>query len=192
MGGDPLLAAGGMLAVAGVLLLRISWGRTGRSVALNTAGWGGIVAAVLCGAAAAGAWGIAVNSLWAMAAAFVLLAIAGWTAQPSARRTADRGAGVLPEGRESLRIGGRLVTFALVTVLSLIGSLAIAVFVRWLAVQMGAAEANASVLGLFAAPLAWTMLAYAVLMTGSRRRQFAILGGTILTAIPPIVAGALA
>ena len=86
--GDVILLTGYLLAVAGVLVLRLSWGLAGRSRMLNAAGWAALAAAVLCGAVAAGAWGITVVSLWATATAFVLLAVAGWTAQPSVRRAA--------------------------------------------------------------------------------------------------------
>lgn len=189
--GDVILLTGYMLAVAGVLVLRLSWGLAARSRMLNAAGWAALAAAVLCGAVAAGAWGITVVSLWATATAFVLLAVAGWTAQPSVRRASDRRAGMLPEGKESLRLGGRVLTFALVAVLSMAASIAAALFVRWAALLCGAAEGNASVLALFAAPLVWTLLAYVLLMTGSRKRQFAILGGTILTALPPVLSGAM-
>ena len=191
MGGDPLLAGGSLLGIAGVAVLRLSWGRTGRSLSLNTAGWGALAASVLCGAAAAGAWGIAVVSLWAMTAAFVSLAVAGLSSQPSARRASGRRAGMLPEGREPLRLGGRVLTFLMVAVLSMASSIAIALLVRWVALLCGAAEGNASVLALFAVPLVWTLLAYFLLMTGSRTRQFAILGGTILAALPPILSGAM-
>ncbi|MAF30152.1 MAG: hypothetical protein CL820_03525 [Croceicoccus sp.] len=189
--GDVILLTGYLLAVAGVLVLRLSWGLAGRSRMLNAAGWAALAAAVLCGAVAAGAWGITVVSLWATATAFVLLAVAGWTAQPSVRRASDRRAGMLPEGTEPLRLGGRVLTFAIVAVLSMAASIAAALFVRWAALLCGAAEGNASVLALFAAPLVWTMLAYLLLMTGSRKRQFAILGGTILTALPPVLSGAM-
>ena len=84
-----------------------------------------------------------------------------------------------------------MLTFAIVAVLSMAASIAAALFVRWAALLCGAAEGNASVLALFAAPLVWTMLAYLLLMTGSRKRQFAILGGTILTALPPVLSGAM-
>lgn len=192
MGGDPLLVGASLLGIAGVAVLRLSWGRTGRSLSLNTAGWAALAASVLCGAAAAGAWGIAVASLWAMAAAFVSLAVAGFSSQPSARRASDRRAGMLPEGRAPLRLGGRVLTFLMVAVLSMASSIAIALLVRSVALLCGAAEGNASVLALFTAPLTWTLLAYALLMTGNRKRQCALLFGTMLAALPPVLTGAMA
>lgn len=190
MGGDALLAAGSLLGMTGVLVLRLSWGRAGRSRALNLAGWGALAAAVLCGAAAAGAWGVAVVSLWTMAAACALLAWAGFASQPSPARASVRRAGVLPASGP-LRLGGRVLTFLLVAVLSMASAIGFALGVRWVALLCGAAEGNASVLALFAAPLAWTLLAHALLMTGSRRRQFALIAATMLPAVPAVLSGAM-
>ncbi|ARU17823.1 hypothetical protein A9D14_15845 (plasmid) [Croceicoccus marinus] len=191
MGGDPLLAAGSLLAATGVAILRLSWGRAGRSGVINAAGWGALAAAVLCGAAAAGAWGVAVVSLWAMAAGCALLAWAGFASQPAPTRASSRRAGVLP-ANAPLRLGGRVLTFLLVAVLAMASSIAIALGVRWTALLCGAAEGNATVLALFAVPLTWTLLAYALLMTDSRKRQFAIAGGAMLAAFPALLPGAMA
>ncbi|WP_230281577.1 hypothetical protein [Croceicoccus sp. Ery15] len=192
MGGDAPLLTGSALAVLGVVMLRWSWGRPRRATLPNLAGWASLAAAVICGAAAAGAWGIAVASLWAMGAACALLAWAGLTAAPpatNARRASDRRAGMLPQGDEPLRLGGRVLTFLLVAVLSMAASIAIALGMRWIALLCGTAEGNASVLALFAAPLAWTILAYALLMTASRKRQFAMIACSLLAVLPPVLTG---
>lgn len=189
---EPLVAAGAVLAGLGVLVLRLSWGRAGRDILLNTAGWAALALSVLFGALAAGAWGIAVVALWAMAAAFVFLALAAFRSSPTTRRTKERRADILADDGESLRFGGRAVTFVMVGVLPLISSVAVALFVRRIALICGAMEGNASVLALFAAPLTWTILSYALLMTDTRKMQFTLIGGSMLTALPAVLSGEMA
>ena len=60
MGGDALIWIGAALAIAGVALLRFSWGRPVRSVQLNIAGWGALVSSLIAADLSAGEWGIAV------------------------------------------------------------------------------------------------------------------------------------
>lgn len=190
---EPLVAAGALLAGLGVLVLRLSWGRAGRDILLNTAGWAALALSVLFGALAAGAWGIAVVALWAMTAAFVFLALAAFQSSPTTtRRTKERRADILPDDGESLRFGGRAVTFVLVGVMPLISSVAVALFVRRIALICGAMEGNASVLALFAAPLTWTILSYTLLMTDTRKMQFTLIGGSMLTALPAVLSGEMA
>ncbi|GGD82609.1 hypothetical protein GCM10010990_35800 [Croceicoccus mobilis] len=186
-----MLALGSAAGVVGILVLRLSWGLQARSAWHNLAGWGAIALSLLCGAGSAGAWGIAVAALWAMAAAFACLGWAAITTPPKRGRAPNRRAGMLPEGGEPLRLGERFLTFALVAVLSFGSAIAMALLLRWIALLCGAAEANATVIALFTAPLAWTVLAYALLMTASRRRQFALIGATMAAALPPVLAGGL-
>lgn len=192
MAADILLAAGSAAGVLGILVLRASWGRSSRSSLRNLAGWVCLALAVIGGAGAAGAWGIAVVSLWAMTAAFACLGWAAVATPPRAARLSNRRAGMMAKGIEPLRLGGRLLTFALVAILSFASAISLALLVRWISTHAGAGQANATVLALFAAPLAWTLLAYAILMSRSRRRQFALIGVTMTAALPPIMAGALA
>lgn len=175
MAGGGLTAAGAALAVVAVLVLRLSWGRPGRSHALNAAGWALAALGLAAGCSAAGAWGLAVVTLWAMGAACCVLAREAW-ASPRARAPAlRRRAGIMPEGDASLHLGRRALTFVLVAAAGFAASVAFAVGVRWLAAAMGAGEADANVLALFAAPVVWTAIAFMVLMAASRRRQLVIL-----------------
>ncbi len=189
MANEMLFAAGLASAVAALLVLRVSWARPGRSRLLNAAGWLLLAISVAAGSVLAGAWGITVMALWAMGAAFVLLAVAAWKSPPARRKASGRRAGMLPEAGEPLRLGGRVITFLLVVLGAMISSIALAITTRWIALLAGTAEANANVLALFAAPLGWTILAFLILMTDGRRRQLAILSIPIAASIPAFVTG---
>lgn len=187
---DPLYLAGLVAAVAAVGLLRLSWARPRRSASLNAAGWLLLGGSLSVGWAFAGAWGVTVLSLWAMGAAFVLLAFAAWQSSPAKRKPSNRRAGMLPEAGEPLRLGRRCATFLLVALVAMVSAVAIGITTRWLSLLMGASEANANVLAFFAVPLGWTILAFLILMSGSRKRQLAILAIPIASVIPAIVSGA--
>lgn len=181
-----LLEIGVIAALCGVAVLRWSWGRPKRSTLLNGSGWALLLAALIVGWADAGAWGASIISLWAMTAAFVALAWAIWCAPRARRAASNRRAGMLPESGEPARIGRRVGTFLVVTVLAMLASIALAVGVRWAMMLAGAGEANANVLALFVAPLGWTILAFLILMSGSRKRQFMLVALTAATALPAI------
>lgn len=184
-----LFLAGTASAIAGILLLRFSWARPRRSLFLNSAGWLLLAVSIASGWAFAGAWGVSVMSLWAMMAAFVVLAFAAWQSPPAKRKPSSRSAGVLPEAGEPLRLAGRIATFLLVVLAGMVSSVALAITTRWIALLLGASEANANVLALFAAPLGWTFLAFLILMTESRKCQLAILVVPVAAAIPAFVQG---
>lgn len=190
MGTGGSLFAGSALAIVAVAVLRFSWGQQGRSVVLNAAGWVFGATALIMGWAAAGAWGASMVPLWAMGAACAVLA---WEAlrTPAGRTKASSWrAGMMPESPAPLRLGRRVLTFALVVVAALASSVAFALGVRWLAAALGAGEADANVLALFAAPLVWTVLAFMLLMTASRKRQIAYLAVTACAAMPAFLVGA--
>ncbi|MEH6661551.1 MAG: hypothetical protein V7679_07890 [Parasphingorhabdus sp.] len=189
MADEMLFAAGSASAVAAILVLRFSWARPGRSRLLNAAGWLLLAISVATGWACAGAWGVTVISLWAMATALVVLAFAVWKSSPARRKPSSRRAGILPEAGEPLRIGSRFATFFLVVIAAMISSIGLAITTRWIALLIGASEANANVLALFAAPLGWTILAFLILMTDSRKRQLAIIALPVASAIPAFVTG---
>ena len=69
-----LIWLAGALAVTGIALLRLSWGRPGRAAGLNALGWIALAIGLVIGAAVAGAWGIAVTSLFAVGTAIAILA----------------------------------------------------------------------------------------------------------------------
>lgn len=189
MTADGLLLTSALAALGGVAFLRVSWSRPKRSVGLNSAGWGLLLMGVVAGWNAAGAWGVAIGALVAMAAAFVLLARAGWTSPPGAMKASNRRVGMLPESGAPLRLGRRLLTFVLVGILALFASIGLALAARLLALLSGAGEADANVLALFTTPVAWSILAFALLMTRDRRRQFAMLAIGALVAVPAFLQG---
>ncbi|WP_417621510.1 hypothetical protein [Parasphingorhabdus sp.] len=176
-------------AIASVLVLRLSWARSERSLPLNVAGWLLLTFSIASGWVLAGAWGVSILSLWAMVTAFVILAVAAWKSPPARRKPSNRRAGILPEAGEPLRLVSRCATFLLVVLAGMISAVALAITTRWISLLMGASEANANVLALFAAPLGWTVLAFLILMTDSRKGQFAIIAIPVATAIPAFVTG---
>ena len=188
---DLLHLAGSVTAVAGVAVLRLAWARPRRSLPLNAIGRILLAAAMVAGWMMAGAWGVSVMTLWAMVAAFVLLAVAAWQSPPARRKASIRRAGMFPEAGEPLQLGQRVATFLIVVLAAMLASLAIAIAVRWLSLLTGASEANANVLALFVVPLAWTILAFLILMTGSRKRQLAIVAISVATVLPALASGSL-
>jgi hypothetical protein len=176
MANHALLIAAGAAAVAGVAVLRLAWSRPKRSAWLNGGGWGLIALAAALAGAHSGAWGISVAALCGMGAALLALthAAAGDGASAGGK-VSNRRVGMLPEGREPLRIGRRFATFLIVAPVAMIVSAGIAVPVRALALLAGAGEADANVIGLFAMPLAWTVLAHVLLMKESRAAQVRVL-----------------
>jgi hypothetical protein len=184
-----LFLAGTISAIAAVLVLRFSWARPGRSRLLNAAGWLLLALSIAAGWAFAGAWGVSIISLWAMVTAFVILAYAACKSPSAKRKPSNRRAGILPEAGEPFRLAGRLTTFLLIVLSGMVSSVALAIATRWIALLIGASEANANVLALFAAPLGWTILAFLVLMTDSRKRQLAIIAIPVASAIPALVSG---
>ncbi|WP_120716962.1 hypothetical protein [Tsuneonella amylolytica] len=183
------LVAAILAGVAAVVVLRSSWQRRKRSAILNVAGWSLGVLAIALGWQAAGAWGATIVTLWAMGAAYAVLSIAAISAPAAKVKASNRRAGMLPEQGEPLRLGRRSATFFIVGAGALLGAIAIAVATRWLASATGADAANATVLALFAAPLAYTLLAFFMLMTTSRRAQFGWIGASIASAVPAILMG---
>lgn len=180
-------AASGAIAIA---LLRLAWSRKERSHGLNGASWALLGAAALAGGAAAGAWGIAIVSLFAMGAAFIALAVAGVTAPAGRAKASNRRVGLLPEQGEPRRIGRRVGTFLLTIVAGLAVSVGLGLAVRGLGGLLGWSEANANVWALFTVPVAWSVLVFALLMQGSRRTQFATLLACSVPALLVFLSGA--
>ncbi|MBB5710502.1 hypothetical protein [Sphingomonas xinjiangensis] len=173
-GGAALLWLACGLGVAAVGVLRFAWSLPHRSAAWNSAGWAALAACVLCGGWSAGAWGVSVAALCTMAAAFAVLAVAGWRAPPGKATGSNRRMGMLPEPGEP-HIGRRLVTFLLVMPGGLLAALAIALAVRGSGLALGWGEANANVGGLFAVPLAWGVLCTILLMQARRGQAITLL-----------------
>lgn len=133
---------------------------------------------------------MAVTSLSPMASACLLLAIAGLGSAPSKLKASNRRAGILPERGEPLRIGTRLLTFALVGLLAASFGVGIAVALGALLASAGMSEANAYALALQLMPVIWAVIAFAVLMQPSRRGQFKVLALTSVPVWPALAVGA--
>lgn len=183
--GGPLasLWIGAACAGGAMALLRISWGRPKRSLTLNGGAWGLLLAALALGAAGAGAWGVAVVTLVALTGAFLCLGLAGMTARPGKAAASNRRVHMLPEGREPLRLGGRLLSFLLTVPGAMAVALIVSLAVR--AVGQGMGEANGNVLLLFLMPILWATLVMLLLLWPQRRRQVALL------VLPALGAGAI-
>ncbi len=170
MEGDPPILVAAALAIAGVALLRLSWGKPARSTGLNLAGWAVLAAALVTGCAAAGAWGVAVAALVATGAAFAVLAVAARKPARKARaktiRTSHRGSGDIAS-----RARSGWLTFLIAGPLALGASVLLALAVRALIIGAGGAEADGNVAVLATVPLAWPILSFALLMMPQRALQ---------------------
>ena len=189
---DIMIWTGAALAVAAVGLLRLAWGKPERSHALNTAGWGLLLAGVVSGGMAAGAWGIAIVSLPAMIAAFVALAVAGVKSPQGRTKASTRRVGLMPEKGEPRRIGCRATTFLLTIVAGFAVSLGLGMAVRALGGALGWAAPDANVAAFFTVPLAWSALVFALLMQDRRRTQILTLLVCSLPVLPVLASGAMA
>lgn len=175
-----LLWLAALLAIGTIGVLRFAWAQPRRSAALNSAGWALLAAAVIAGASAAGAWGVAMASLWAMGAAAVLLGFAVIGSEAREGRAPKRGVGMLPAAGEELRLGRRFGTFAIVVPGALAASIAFAIGLRAIALFAGWSEAGSNALALFTVPIAWGILATVLLMQQRRTAQLASLAGSAL------------
>ena len=182
MAGDALIWLSAALAVAGVAVLRVSWGKAKRSTPLNIAGWAALAAALVVADRAAGEWGITVAILVATGAAFVALAIAG--AKP-VRKARARTVRTSHQGTDEMKSRPRsgLLTFAITGPLALAVSMLVALAVRSLIVGAGGAEADGNVAVLATVPIVWPVLAFALLMMAGRKAQLGwVMGLAVLSA----------
>ena len=190
---DPIWLAGA-LAVAGIILLRLSWGRRGRSGIGNALGWTALVLGLAVGGWLDGAWGVSIAAIFAMGTAAILLAKA-IPEQPRFRRKAGRegGRSELAQAEPSPPLVSGIITFVVTGLLALGASVLLALAVRSGMVAWGQSEANANVAVLGAVPLLWPLLTFFLLMTGSRIKQLVILtlislSGAIMVFVPGNVA----
>lgn len=181
-----------LAAIGGVATLRVAWAQPQRSRAINGLGWVLLALAALAGAHEAGAWGVSIAALVGMGAAFVLLTVAGFASPRKEAPASNRRVGMLPEAGEPLALARRGLTFAMTIGLATASALGVAIALRAIAGLSGASEADANVVALFAMPLAWATLVYAVLMTPRRRTQLLILGLAALPALPLALIGKFA
>lgn len=183
MVGDTPIWIAATLAMAGVAVLRLSWGKPQRSTILNIAGWVTLLAALVLGDSAAGEWGVAVTALVATFAACVALAFAASEPARKARakviRTSHRGSSEVAVARRS-----GWVTFVIAGPLALAVSLLLALAIRALILMAGGAEADGNVAVLATVPVAWPVLCFALLMMTHRARQFAWVAGIAALSAP--------
>ena len=181
--GLPLVWTGAALGTAGVAALRLAWAQERGSPLLNTVGWLLLAGDVVAGGVGAGAWGVAVASLFPMGFALVLLAAAAASSPAGRTNASNRRVNMLPEAGEPKRIGRRLGTFLIVVVAGLAASIALAIAIRAAGSAIGWSEANALAAAFFAVPIVWGILAAVLLMQASRRAQ----GLTLLAAAAPVL-----
>jgi len=186
---DGTLLAGMVAAMGGIGVLRWSWWLGHRSRAANLGGWGLLLAGCWIGGWVAGAWGVAVVSLVAMALAAVLLGWAAATAPAARGKAADRRNKALSLAAEPPRPGGRVLTFAVVVVGGFAAALALTIGLRAGAIALGWSAANANAAALMCVPLAWSVLATVLLMTRSRRAQAIALAVCSLPLLPALITG---
>lgn len=183
MVGDTPIWIAATLAMAGVAVLRLSWGKPQRSTILNIAGWVTLLTALVVGDSAAGEWGVAVTALVATFAACVALAFAASEPARKARakaiRTSHRGSSEVAVARRS-----GWVTFVIAGPLALVASLLLALAIRALILMAGGAEADGNVAVLATVPVAWPVLCFALLMMTQRARQFAWVAGIAALSAP--------
>lgn len=173
-----LLPASLAAAAAGVIALRLSWGRKG--AALTIAGWSAITAAVILGAADAGAWGVAMAATIASIAALLLLAQAGWTT-PAVTGRPPREAPAIALPRQELgAIARRVGVFMLVGPIGMAVSVLPAMGAGELARGAGWADADAVALVIMLHPLVWGLLASWQMLRPTRR---AMIPPALLTAV---------
>lgn len=184
-----LLTLSSLAALGAVGVLRWSWSLPHRSMLMNLAGWGLLLATLGLASGAAGAWGVAVVALVAMTGAAMLL---GWAAVTSPRgqtKASDRRVRMLPEAGEPARIASRLLTFVLVVIAGLAAAIALSIALRSTALFGGWSEADANAGTLFAVPLVWGVLAGVLLMLDTRRAQIMTLLAASLPLVPSLLAG---
>ena len=186
MSGDTLLAVACVSAACGSAALRYGWSLPRRSILWNGVGWGCYGLAGITGWLASGAWGVAIAALVAMAVIVPILTHSVLTAPPASEaKPSSRRVNMLPEQGEPLRLGSRIATFLMVAVVTLLVSIGIGIAAHALLLALNVTEANASVASFFTMPLAWTILAYLLLIQDSRAAQWKILA---LWAAPGLVA----
>lgn len=189
MSGDVLMWLAALAGMGGVAVLRLAWSRTKRSAVLNGIGWSLLGGGVAVGGVAEGAWGVAIALLFAMSAAFVVLAVAGARAPERKAKASNLRVGLLPEGNEPRRIGRRIGTFVLTVVAGFAVSVGLGLAVRGVGGLLGWSDANANVVALYCVPLAWAVLMFVLLMQEKRRSQIVTLLGCCVPVVPVLLSG---
>lgn len=183
------VAAGAAAATGGILLLRTAWGGERRDAHANGRAWAVLALGVLLAAAGHGAWGVAMASLAAMAAATACLGRAAYTAAPGRGGASQRRAHMMPQGREPWHLGRRTLTFLFTVPLGLIAALLAGLALRAAAGMAGWHDADGNVLALMAVPVIWAILSTILLIEPSRARQSLWLAAPALAGGVAIISG---
>ena len=178
------------LGLAGVAVLRLAWDQANRLPGLNCLGWLLLAAGAIAGGVAAGAWGVAVASLFPMGLALVLLAVAAARSPAGKAKASNRRVNMLPEAGEPKRIGRRIGTFLIVVVAGLASSIALAVAIRAAGSAIGWSEADAIATAFLTVPIIWGILAFVLLMQQSRKAKTWTLLVTAAPVLPFLLTGA--
>lgn len=182
---NVVLVAACLWAIGGVIALRIAWSQQRRSLWWNGFGWSLFVFAAITAWTAEGAWGVAIASLFGMGAAALFLALAAaLSPKGTDGKASNRRVGMLPEKGEPLRLLGRLLTFFIVSIAAMIVTVGVAIAARAFFRLMNISDANATIAALFVMPLAWSILAFVLLMQEKRSRQWLTL---LLWSLPGMV-----
>lgn len=189
-GAAPLLWVAAALGVAGVAVLRFAWSLPRRSPAANGVGWGLLALSAIGAWLAEGAWGATIAALCATLAAFVILAEAGIRSPAGRAKASNRRVGMLPQAGEPRQIGRRVGTFLLVIVAGFAVSVGLGLAVRGLGGLLDWSETNANVLALYSVPMAWSVLAFVLLMQNNRRNQIVTLLACCVPILPVLMSGA--
>ncbi|GGO97856.1 hypothetical protein [Stakelama pacifica] len=178
-GADFLVIAGSAAAAASILVLRVAWSRSRRSIAINLSAWTLMLAGAVLAGLGYGAWGVSVAGLAATAAAFMLLAIAAIRSPKGRAEAPRRRAHVLSARGEPMHLLRRFATFLLTVPGAAIVSVLIAMVARQ--ASEGSGEGNANMIAVYAMPLVWAVLMSAMLMQERQRAR-------IVTLIVPALA----
>ena len=182
---DILVLSGSATVLFAVSLLRMNWGKPGRSTALNAVAWSLLLCGLLSGASGHGAWGLAITVLAGMAIAGLLLCHSALVSPAGKAKAANRRVHMLPEAGEPKRIARRFATFVLTVPCSLAAAFIFALGARAIAAWFGWSDANANVLALLAMPVVWSVLMTQLLMTQGRKPQLLSLAmATAMGAVP--------
>lgn len=167
--------------IVAVLLVRLGW-RARRGLAIS--GWGLAFVALLVLTVRDGAWGLAIGTVAAMAAAIALVLHAGWTA-PVRHRRPRREAPSIDLPRRSRDLARRGAVFLLSVPVAFGAAQWLAFGAQAAARRGGMVEANAVVTMLFLQPMLWiALMTWQMTRTGPTRMIAAPAGtaalGTLL------------
>lgn len=175
------MSVAALIAVAGAMVLvRIGWAG---AAAVAAAGWSMAAFALVVLARADGAWGIAIGVVTAIAAALLLVLLAGWRS-PVKRYRPPREPPSITIPRRRHDIVRRVAVFALVVPGAFAAAQWLAFGAQAIARRSGAADADAIAMTLYLQPIMWSVI-MAIQMTraGPARMVAPLAVATVIGAI---------